>query len=245
MCGLAAAARARGAFDELQIFSAKNYGAQRAEIIGKAAHGLVVERKFPLSRGPIHFDFVRGDALDRGSDKVAFRAVPNQLRTAYAAEGAQRGKEVDGFQDVGLALGIVPQQEVEAWRKISIQPRVVAEIAKSQMRQMHTGTLAARRGEGELVGWDFIDNDRKPYGVASAGGMTALATTLLADAPILTKIFDQETCRNHANSIVHQTSFVQLAHAGINNWKSSFSFTPFLKFLLIVAPSNFVETHFE
>ena len=126
-----AAAGAGGAFHELQVLGAEDDGTQGAQVIRQASHGLAIQGEFALGQGPIHFDFVRGDALDRGSDKVAFRAVPNQLRTAYAAEGAERGEQVDGFQDVGLALCIIPQQEVEAWRKISIQPRVVAEIAKS------------------------------------------------------------------------------------------------------------------
>ncbi|MEZ5818208.1 MAG: hypothetical protein R3D44_14095 [Hyphomicrobiaceae bacterium] len=39
----------------------------------------------------------------------------------------------------------------------------------------------ARDGEGELIGWDFVDNDRRPY--VAAGGFDPLAALLLAGSP--------------------------------------------------------------
>ena len=71
------------------------------------------------------------------ADEVALLPVPDHLRAAHAAKGAQGGDEVDGFEDIGLALGVVAQQQVEAGRKIRIQPRVIAEVPKAQMGQMH------------------------------------------------------------------------------------------------------------
>ncbi len=80
-----------------------------------------------------------------GADKVAFLPVADHLRAAHAAEGAQSGQQINGLQEVGLALGVVPQQQVEAGWKIRVQPRVIAEVAKPQMKQMHNaGNLRSR-----------------------------------------------------------------------------------------------------
>ncbi len=62
-------------------------------------------------------------------DKVMFLTVPDHLGAAHAAERAQGGQKVDGFQDVGFALGVVAEQEVEAGCKIHIDPPVIAEVA--------------------------------------------------------------------------------------------------------------------
>lgn len=66
------------------------------------------------------------------------------MRTANAAERPQRGHEINRFKNVRLALRVVAEQQVEAGRKIRIQPRVIAEVAKSQMDQMHSENIGAR-----------------------------------------------------------------------------------------------------
>ena len=81
---------------------------------------------------------------DFGADEVAFLAVADHLRAADAAEGAQRGEQVDGFEDVGFALRVVAEEDVEARRKVRVQAGVIAELPQSQMGQMHSGKL--RRG---------------------------------------------------------------------------------------------------
>lgn len=155
-----AAAGAGGAFDKLQIFGAKHDGAQGAEVVGEAADGLGVQGDFPLGSGPIHFDFVRGVAHHGRADEVAFGRMADHLRTADAAKGTQGGEEVDGFEDVGFALGVVAQQEVEAGAEIRIEPRVIAEIAESQVGQMHGWRLArcGRKGERESGGGKQVPN---------------------------------------------------------------------------------------
>ena len=59
------------------------------------------------------------------------------LRAAHAAKRAQGGHEIDGFENVGLALGVVAEEDVESGRKINVQPRVIAEVAETQMGPMH------------------------------------------------------------------------------------------------------------
>ena len=76
-------------------------------------------------------------ADDVAADEITFCAVPDHLRAADAAKGAQRGHEINGFEDVGLALRVVAEQQMEAGREIRVQPRVIAEVSKSQMGQMH------------------------------------------------------------------------------------------------------------
>ncbi len=70
-------------------------------------------------------------ADDFAADEIALMPVPDHLRATDAPERAQRGDEIDPFQYVRLALRVVAQQQVEAGRKVHIQPRVVAEVAKA------------------------------------------------------------------------------------------------------------------
>jgi hypothetical protein len=102
-----------GALDEEQIFGAEDHGAERAQVIGELANRLGVEAEAALARRPVHFDVVLALADDGAADEIAFLAVSNQWRAADAAEGAQGSEEVDGFEDVGFALGIVAQQQVQ------------------------------------------------------------------------------------------------------------------------------------
>src|SRR5580704_5660648 len=81
---------------------------------------------------------------DLAAGEIAALAVPDHLRAAHAAERAQRGHEIDRFEDVRLALGIIAEQQVEAGGKVRVQPRVIAEVAKSQMGKMHVGKIGAR-----------------------------------------------------------------------------------------------------
>jgi len=76
------------------------------------------------------------------ADKVAFLPVPDHLRAAHAAKRAEGSNEINGFQYIGLALGVVAQQQMEAGRKINIQPRAIAQIPKAQMGQMHAIRMA-------------------------------------------------------------------------------------------------------
>jgi len=76
------------------------------------------------------------------ADEITFRAVPDHLRAADAAKRTQRGHEINRLEDVGLALRVVAEEQMEAGRKIHVQPRVVAEVSESQMSQMHAGILA-------------------------------------------------------------------------------------------------------
>ncbi len=70
--------------------------------------------------------------------------MPDHLRAADAAERPQRGHEINRFENVRFALGVVTEQEMEARRKVGVQPRVIAEVPESQMGQMHAGKIGAR-----------------------------------------------------------------------------------------------------
>ena len=66
-------------------------------------------------------------------------APGDELGVAAGPFGASGGEEEDGFEDVGLALGVVAEQDMEARREIDVEPAVVAEVAEAQMGQMHSG----------------------------------------------------------------------------------------------------------
>ena len=82
------------------------------------------------------------------------------LRAADATKRPQRGHQINRFKDVGLALRVVAEQQVEAGRKIHVQPRVVAEVTESQMSQMHAEKMRWRGGGGEIF----------PRGIISVAG---------------------------------------------------------------------------
>ena len=142
--------RAGGAFDELQIFRAKNHRAQHAEIIRKFFHRLAVEARLRSRADQYILISCSPCADDFAADKIAFRAVPDHLRAADAAKRAQRGHEINGFENIGLALRVVAEQHMEAGRKIRVQPRVIAEVAKSQMGQMHAEKMKGKPAAREI-----------------------------------------------------------------------------------------------
>ena len=76
-------------------------------------------------------------AQGAGADEIAFLAVADHLRAADAAKGAECRQQINRLENVGFALGVVAEQQMKAGRKINVQPRVVAEIAKSKVAQMH------------------------------------------------------------------------------------------------------------
>ena len=84
-------------------------------------------------------------ADDVAADEITLRAVPDHLRAADAAKRAQRGHEINRFENVRLALRIVAEQQMEAGRKIRVQPRVIAEVSESQMGQMHGDKMNCSR----------------------------------------------------------------------------------------------------
>ena len=76
--------------------------------------------------------------------------MPDHLRAADAAERAQRGHEINRFEDVRLTLGVVAEQQVEAGREIRVQPGVIAEVPEPQMSQMHAEKMNGKRNGGEF-----------------------------------------------------------------------------------------------
>ena len=125
----------------MQVFGAENHRAQRPQVIAQQAHRLAVQAEFALQRGPVDFNLVRGAGQHPGPHEVALLAVPDHLRAADAAKGAEGGQEIDRFQDVCLALGVIPQEEVEAGLELRVQPGVIAEVAQPESCQMHGNSI--------------------------------------------------------------------------------------------------------
>ena len=144
-------AQAGGALDQLQVLRAKDHRPHHSQVIPQLPHRLGVEGQFALGGRPVNLDLVARLRRDGGADEITFLAVADHLRAADAAKRAQGGQQINGFEKVGLALGIVAEQQVKAGRKIGVQPRVIAEVAKPQMQQMHSpGSLKFRRRSGKV-----------------------------------------------------------------------------------------------
>src|SRR5258705_11008080 len=120
---------ASGAFDQLQIFGAKDHHSQDAQVIAQLAHRLAIETQAALLSRPIHFDFVLTLTDHPGADKVALLRVSDHLRSADASKRAHRREEINGFEDIGFSLRVVTKQQMKAGGKFCVESRVVAEIA--------------------------------------------------------------------------------------------------------------------
>jgi hypothetical protein len=107
-------------------------------------------RPLPLARRPIHLDLALALTDGCAAGEVAFLAVADHRRAADAPKRTQRGQEIDCFQDVGLALGVVTEKQVETGRKIRVQPRVVAEVAEAQVGQVHGGRMNGDAQAGQI-----------------------------------------------------------------------------------------------
>ena len=61
--------------------------------------------------------------------------------------------------NVRLALRVVAEQDVEAGRKIHVQPRVIAEVTESEMGQMHAGKINGNERAASFFGEEGADTD--------------------------------------------------------------------------------------
>ena len=86
----------------------------------------------------------------RASDEVALLIVPDHGGAANAAKGAERGHEINRFEDVRLALGVFAQQQMKPRRKSRVHPRIIAEVPESQTSQMHPQSMKCRRRVGQI-----------------------------------------------------------------------------------------------
>ena len=118
----------RRAFDELHVLGAKHHHPHGTQVVTQLAHHLIVEAQFSLAGGPIHFDVAHGLADDACADEITLLLVPDHLGAADAAKGPQGGEQVDGLEDVRLALGIFTQQKMKTGSEIHVQARIIAEI---------------------------------------------------------------------------------------------------------------------
>ena len=132
---------AGGAFDELEILRAEHDDAQHPQIIGELPHRPAIEADLSPFRRPIQFQEMIFASNNAGFGKIALLTVPGQLAAAGAAEGSQRGEEIEGFEEVGLALGVLSEQEMESRRKAGIQTRIVTEVAESESPNVHREDL--------------------------------------------------------------------------------------------------------
>ena len=94
---------------------------------------------------------------------------------------------------VAIALGVLVFSSVFSHAQtkprvpIGIDPGGVAVAIVSETGIDYTAPALASRlardGEGEVVGWDFNDSDRRPYASPTETSATSLALAILAEAP--------------------------------------------------------------
>ncbi len=94
--------------------------------------GQIFHQLFPFLRRQSAYR--RFDFLDRAhrASNVTHPGWPRQITIG------------NGLKDVRLALRVVAEQEMEARRKVGVQPRIIAEVPESQMGQMHAEKIGAR-----------------------------------------------------------------------------------------------------
>src|SRR5690606_31251910 len=126
---------------ELKVFGAEDHAAHQAEIVGESAYRLAIERATPFLRRPVQVQLLRRRRHKVPTREISSGPVPDHLGTADAAEGTQRGQQVNRLEDVRLALRVLPDQELETGFEIDVQSRVVPKIAQAKVRKVHGGIL--------------------------------------------------------------------------------------------------------
>ena len=61
----------------------------------------------------------------------------DELAVAAGAEGADRGEEVDGLQEIRLALGVIADEEQGPRRQVQLQLAIVAKVSEAQVTDIH------------------------------------------------------------------------------------------------------------
>src|SRR5919201_7011560 len=76
--------------------------------------------------------------LNRALQADHIRSPPRQLRTTDGAKRPELTQHIDALQDVGLALAVIPHEDIQARPADQFQALKVAEIAGLQGHQPHT-----------------------------------------------------------------------------------------------------------
>ena len=89
-------------------------------------------------------------ANDLAADEIALLPVANHLTAANSTERPQRRHQINGLENIGLSLGIVAKEQMETGWEIGIEPRVVAEITKTNAGQMHRDEMPQETSNSKL-----------------------------------------------------------------------------------------------
>jgi len=100
---------------------------------------LAVEQDpFPPAGGGIgHFDRPHPGAIHFGFDLESGAFEPCHLLVRRAANGPEQDRVVDGFEQVGLALGIGAKEDQAGRGGLTVEVRQVAEPSSHQVAEPH------------------------------------------------------------------------------------------------------------
>jgi hypothetical protein len=123
-----APAPARGTFDELNVFRAKDHAAEDTQKFGHSANGTAINGEVAFPGRPENLYLVIPGVMGFPTDEKSFLPVAKHLRACDSAKGAQSREQINRFENVGFALCVVAQKEVEAGRELDVEPPVVPKI---------------------------------------------------------------------------------------------------------------------
>ena len=149
-----ATAQRRRSVDHLEIIGAEKDGHEPADSIRKALRRAVdfdgLRGYRPACSGPGNYGglylqrpdvrFRLGDDA-RGGQRVVQQLPADKLRISFYAQAAHRREQINRFQEIGLALSIVPDEERYIYGKLDIQTRKVSVIEELEAGQPHTGII--------------------------------------------------------------------------------------------------------
>ena len=80
--------------------------------------------------------------LDGGLHPSLGRHGPDHLRLPPSTRRRGESDHGDRFQEVGLPLGVLAQEDVQTWAELEVELAVVPEVAQTEVGDAHTATTS-------------------------------------------------------------------------------------------------------
>ena len=85
-----------------------------------------------------HFQRYPSRLLDNRALNHGFFSLPvDQLTIVSGSVAARHCQDIDGLQQIGLALGVFPNKDIDAWGKLNLTVLIISKIPQLDFRKIH------------------------------------------------------------------------------------------------------------